>query len=348
MSEALRVARSSLAFALLLTWATRLAAQPAAPPSASAQPAPLSAQDAVRFQYAAPVECPEAATFTARVRERTSRGRVADPQELARTFEVKLTADASGFSGEIEFLDDAGTKVSRRLHGEQCDAVVTSLALITALALDATLQPEEPLAPPPTASLPSEPPRPAVATQPQTSRPRALGSQRSLGARVGFVGGYDSALGGARLGLLGQLDWRGGFALRLSAHYGSAERTDVEGRRAQLRILGVEASVCPWRLRLDQLALAACAALDLGSLRGQGVRSETLTSAGSDTIVWAAVGAEVRLAWEVAAPFWVELHGGSALLLAATHQFRFENPSNDVYRVPYFSGSVGGALGVRF
>ncbi len=332
------MARWLLALALLLTWAAPLAAQPAAPN-----------QEAVRFQYAAPAECPDAATFTARVRERTSRGRLADSAELARAFSVNLAADAPGFTGEIEFLDDGGAKVSRRVHGEQCDAVVTSLALITALALDATLRPEEPATPPETRPARAAPPPPASAARWETSPPSRPAAQRSLSAaRVGFTAGYDSAIGGARLGLLGQLDWRGGFALRLSAHYGSAERADDEARRAELRVLGVETSVCPWRVRLDQLALAPCVAVDLGSLRGHGVQSGKLTSPGSDTIVWAAVGAELRLAWEVAAPVWVELHGGAAFPLQAAHVFQFKNPPKDVYTVPYFSASAGGALGVRF
>jgi hypothetical protein len=342
------VGRSLLALALspalLLMSPAPLAAQPR-----SEEPTPLSAQEAVRFQYAAPAECPDVAVFTARVRERTPRGRLADPQELARTFDVKLAADASGFNGEIAFLDDAGNKVSRRLHGEQCDAVVTSLALITALALDATLRPEEPPAPPPTEPPGAAASPPAPVTQPPAPNPRAQAPQRSLsGARIGFTGGYDSAIGEGRLGLLGQLDWRGGFALRLAAHYGTAERADAEDRRALLRILGVEASVCPWRFRVGQLAFAPCAAFDVGTLHARGVLSQKLTLPDSDTIVWAAVGAELRLAWEVAAPVWVELHGGAAFPLVARHRFQFKNPTKDVYEVPRFSGSAGAALGVRF
>ena len=352
MSQAARVARSSLApalrFALLLIWPAQVVAQPLPRATQPDSATPL-AQEAVRFQYVAPAECPDAAVFMARVRERTPRGRLAEPQELARTFDVKLAADASGFSGEIAFLDDAGNQVSRRLHGEQCDAVVTSLALITALALDATLRPEEPPAPTPATPPRTASPSPAAVSEPRAPEPRLQAPPRSLtAARVGFVGGYDGALGGARLGLLGQLDWRSGFALRLSAHYGTATAADAVARRAELRLLGIETSVCPWRLQLDQLVLAPCAALDLGSLSGRGVRSAGLTSPKSDTIVWAAVGAELRLAWEVAAPVWVELHGAAAFPLFGGHDFRFENPRKDVYTVPYFALSAGGALGVRF
>jgi len=46
--------------------------------------------------------------------------RFAGPNELARTFDVELSADAQGFTGDLEFLDDSGAKVSRHVHGEQC------------------------------------------------------------------------------------------------------------------------------------------------------------------------------------------------------------------------------------
>jgi len=96
-------------------------------------------ETAVRIQYRAPTACPDAASFMAQLRERTARGRFAEPNELARTFDVELSADAQGFTGDLEFLDDSGAKVSRHVHGEQCAAVVSSLALITALALDAAV-----------------------------------------------------------------------------------------------------------------------------------------------------------------------------------------------------------------
>jgi hypothetical protein len=325
------------------TWAQPLRAEPA--------------EEAVRFQYTAPSECPDAATFTSRVRERTQRGRLAEPGELARTFSIDVAADAHGFAGDIAFLDDGGIKVARHLHGEQCDAVVSSLALITALALDATLRETEEPAPAPASpktSAPLEarlPLSPAPKERALAPRPRARSLQ---GARVGLAGAYASALHAPDLGLaprvalLGQLDWRSGFALRLSAHYDWYAFTADEGRRANLRVLGVETSACPWRLRWAELAFAPCATLDLGSLRAEGERGGTLTTAGSKTIVWAAVGAELRAAWEPAGPFWVELHGAAAFPLRATYQFVFRHPTQVAYEVPVLAGAGGMALGVRF
>jgi hypothetical protein len=348
LSQAARVLRS--AFALLLVVSV-------------ASPSRAEATDvAIRFQYAAPPECPDAAAFAARVRQRTSRGRLAEPGELARTFDVGVMADANGFSGQIEFLDDGGVKVNRQLHGEQCDAVVSSLALITALALDATLREAEP-------EPPAEPPRAPVKTPPP-AQPRPLAKVPAeaiaawsparephlLQARVGIGGALSTVLDSPRgdsvaprIGLFGQLEWRNAVALRLTAHVDALDFTVDEGRRAKVRILAVETSFCPWFLRSGAVGFYPCGVLDLGSLRAEGERGDKLTTAGSDAIVWASVGLEARLLFDFSTlPLWVELSGSAGFPLVATHRFQFQRPIARVYEVPRFPVATGVAFGVRF
>jgi hypothetical protein len=341
LSQAARVPRWPLALLPFVFEAAPLHAEPS--------------EEAVRFLYTAPPACPDLAAFTARVRERTSRGRLAEPGELARSFSIEVAADADGFAGDIAFLDDGGTRVARHLHGEQCDAVVSSLALITALALDATLREEEAPQPASKPEVPSPVAPRIVASKPETKAPPPPIRRRALvGARVGIAGGYGSLLHALDLGLaprlavLGQLDWRGGSSLRLSAHYDWHDVTVDEGRRAQLRLLGVETSACPWRFHEAELAFAPCATLDLGSLRAQGERGDKLPRPDGKTIFWAAVGGELRLAWEPDGPFWVELRAAATLPLVATHRFRFLNPTQLVYEVPVLTGSGSTAVGVRF
>lgn len=277
--------------------------------AAVAQPAP---DDALRFQYVAPEECPGVEAFTARVRERTERVRLAEEGELARTFAVTLKAEAGGFSGAVEFLDDAGSAVSRRVRGEQCDEVVSGLALITALALEARLEPEPepaaPAAPPPPPVDPPPPPPPKPA--PTTRWERDTGQGPS--ARVGVSGGYGSLLDAFSLGLLGQLDWPRGSsllgALRLRGHFAESER-EVSGRFAKLRLLGLEASACPQGLWLEPFVAYGCLAFDVGSLRASGVEGPELPFPDSSIVAWLAVGAELRVAWQPDAPFWLELNG---------------------------------------
>lgn len=307
-------------------------------------------EEAVRFHYQAPPACPDLASFEAHVRERTERGRDAKEGELARTFSVSVREDGTGFTGEIEFLDDVGANVSRRVRGEHCEAVVTSLALITALALDATLRDEdEPPSPAPLAPGPSAPaPTPAapreIAPPPRpTPRPRAL-----TGIRVGVTAGVAQAIHAPLVGLLGQFDFRTGVTLRLTAYYGWDEFEVDEGRRAKLRALGVEASVCPLRWGTPQVGLTPCALMNVGTLRSEGVLGNKLTRAGGDTIGWASVGAELRLAWEPSAPFWLELKGAVELPLRAGHRFTFDRPARVVYEVPDYAGALALVSGLRF
>jgi hypothetical protein len=317
-------------------------------------------QPAVRLRYTAPAECPDAANFSAQVRERTARGRFAEPSELARTFNVELSAEAQGFSGDIEFLDDGGAHVSRHVHGEQCAAVVSSLALITALALDATLRSEaneahEATAPsqafdtPTPAELVAPIPTPTPVNQRQSSPSGVERNRRAVrGARVGALVGYGTAISAARLGILGQLDFRSGWALRLTAHFARQEQAVDPGRSASLQRLGFETSLCPFRFGHGALNLMPCAALDFGSLRAAGVPSEQLTSVREETIWWGSVGAQLGLSWEPDAPLWVELRVAAEVPLRAGYRFRFENPDQTAYQVPSIAGWSAITAGVRF
>lgn len=316
---------------------------------------PARGEEAIRVQYEAPEGCPASRVFADEVRQRTSRGRWAEPEELARTFAVTLTADATGFVGRVEFLDESGGLVSRSVRGEQCEAVVSSLALITALALDAT-RGDQPSSSPPLPPPPDEPLAPALTRAraveprpPPARRGRRTTARAVTSVRIGVAGGYAGAVHAPRLGVLGQLDFRGGPVLRLTAHYGWDDFVaDPEGRRAKLRVLGVETSLCPWRYELRALAFAPCVLVDLGALRVGGVRDEVLTSAGSDTILWASTGAEVRLGWEPRESFWAE--GGVAAIvpLRQGYRFTFENPEENAYEVPPVAVSAGLSGGVRF
>lgn len=311
-----------------------------------------TAGEAVRVDYAAPAECPDAASFAARVRDRTARARFAEAGELARTFTVKVNADASGYLGSLEFLGDAATIVSRRVHGEQCDAVVSSLALITALSLDASLRDDE-SATTAAESPPALPPRqarpPALPVQRvRRASPPPLDRSALAGARVGLAGGYGTAIAAPRFDLLAQLDWRSRVSLRLSAHYAWHEVTLDSGRGAKLRQQGLEVSLCPRRFRRAAWVVAPCAAVDFGSLRAAGIPSTELTSVRTETIWWASLGAQLGLSFEPAGPFWVEARVAGEVPLRAGYRFTFDEPRAVAYRVPRFAGSLALAGGVRF
>jgi hypothetical protein len=244
------------------------------------------------------------------------------------------------------------------VHGERCDAVVSSLALITALALDATLrsQDSEPSASPaqanearalPEPEPPAEAPTPTPARREQAS-PSGMTKRWLQGARVGVQAGYGDAISAARFGVLGQLDLRSGWTVRLTAHYAARELAVDAGRSASLRRLGLEASLCPWHFRRGTLSVAPCAALDLGSLRAAGVPSEQLPATRQETIWWASVGAQLGLSWQPDSPFWAELRAAAEFPLQAGYRFTFENPAQTAYEVPYVAGFAAFAAGLRF
>jgi hypothetical protein len=310
---------------------------------ARAQPS----EEAVRIQYSAPASCPDAASFASQVRERTQRGRFAEPNELARTFGVTLATDARGFTGEVEFSDESGAKVSRRVHDEQCDALVSSLALITALALDATVREESEPTPAP-APIEPEPAAPPQPTATQAISPKRVKQRAVRAIRAGVQAAYGSPISAPRLGVLGELEFRSGLSLRLTAHYAWHELEVAAGRSASLQLMGLETSLCPWRLAWGVLAATPCAAVDLGALRAAGVPTAQLTTPGDETIWWASIGAQVALSYRPNSPFWVELRGAAEFPLRAGYQFTFENPSQIAYEVPVVSGWGGIATGVRF
>jgi hypothetical protein len=309
-------------------------------------------EEAIRIQYSAPSTCPDAASFTAQVRERTARGRLARADELARTFDVRLLADARGFAGDIEFLNDSGAKVNRQVRGEQCEAVVSGLALIMALALDATLRSADSaaMAAPLTAAIPA-------ATAPTTTQARAPTSPSApmrvtrpalRAIRAGVLGAYGSATSAPQIGVLGELEFRSGRSVRFLAHGAWHELAVDAGRSASLRRLGLETSICPIRADWGAFALTPCAAFDFGALRAAGVPSARLTSVDEETIWFASVGAQLALSWRFAAPFWLELRAASEFPLRAGYRFTFQNPPQTAYQVPVVAGWAGLAAGVRF
>lgn len=310
----------------------------------------------MRFRYEAPYDCPASEVFESRVRERTARGREALPEELARTFTVSIAVDSPGFLGTIEFLDDAGSPVSRRVRGEECDAVVSSLALITALALDSTLRQDAqlgsaetvtPVAAPEPSATPRLAPAAAPATPPLVLEPARPARSFLVSARVGLAAAFESSLPAPVWGMLGQLDFRGDWALRLLAHYEDAEIEVDSGRAIAVRIMGIETSVCPLRPHVGDFSLHPCLSFDIGSLRARGIQSDELVSVDDASFVWAAFGAEARLAWEPREPFWAELRGGLGAPLLH-EKFSLENPRKIAFDIDYLTAQAGASLGVRF
>ena len=93
------------------------------------------ATEAIRISYRASGACPDGPAFIARVRTRSTHLRLAQPSEIARTFDVSLD-DGSPASGTVNVVDGEHPEGVRRLRAETCEEVADAVALVVALAIN--------------------------------------------------------------------------------------------------------------------------------------------------------------------------------------------------------------------
>jgi len=318
-------------------------------------------EEAVRVAYVAPASCPDEQVFVARVRSRTEHGRFADPGELARTFDVRLSEPehGAGFSGEIEFIDVDGSSARRSVTGATCDEVVSSLALIMALSIDdrvaQTVAREQASSPSPPLAAPSAPTKKEAASAPAVSRATRERSPEPTPLHLRWQFGLNA----------GVLNWVspsvtpmfGGFAeLGSREHGGSLRLSGFDARQTKLVRNGAEAHFATDWLRLDfcplafaaarQVMISPCAAFDAGVLSARASGSELVRKTSSAPF-WAAGVALARLSWEIAGHFVLGLDGELAVPLVRRH-FVVNNPTVDVFQAPALGVGAKAGVGLRF
>src|SRR4029079_13810408 len=111
------------------------AAQVLALASSASRVASADETEAVELSYAAPLACPDRASFASEVRARSRKVLFAEG-DADRRFVVRVSLFAGHFSGELSIVDQHRDASERRIDGEKCDEVVSALALISALAVD--------------------------------------------------------------------------------------------------------------------------------------------------------------------------------------------------------------------
>ncbi|MES1174486.1 MAG: hypothetical protein ABUL62_09155 [Myxococcales bacterium] len=352
-----RVAQARQGAALLLGAAGWLLSS-----AATAQPTlvpPAGEQERVRVTYVAPAGCPPDAEFQERVRSRVQRAHFAEPGELARAFDVTVSAvpEDAGFLGRLEFVDTDGQRASRSLKGAACDELASSLALITALAIDDRIAEAppgeaspEPSPPPAEKSTPTQktnaevraPPR--LPEPPDRSPPVASPLRWELGLNVGVLS-WVTASAAPELGLYAELRSRlPSWSVRLSAFDARRSKTNPDVGSADFVADWLRLEACPVALDLRaHFSLTPCAAFDAGQLRGT-ARTE---GAKPQDILWAAGVALVRLSWVYRER--LVLGGDAELGVPVTHRdFRIQNPDGSVLNVPNFGVGAKFGLGVRF
>ncbi len=300
----------------------------------------------VRIDYEAPDGCPDASEFERRVRARIVRARLAEPNEMARTFRVIVQSKPERSVARVQFVDADGAEVSRTIGADTCTEVVDAIALVTALAMEARAGAEQtaPNAsePPP---LEPAPPPPARAIEP-AAPPRATERELRWDAGLGLTlaSGYAPSLApGLRLFVEAAPSF---WSVRLSATHSDSGKVSVEGRRARLRYWGGRLEGCPIRVALgDWLFGSPCAGIDGGALEGQGLPSEGIVATREVTEPWLAAALIARIQAEIERFLLVEAELDARFPLFR-HEFVFERPVRELHQVPVVA--FGAAIGVGF
>lgn len=303
----------------------------------------LCAQEAVRIEYSAPDDCPSAEEFSARVKQRVSRARFAEPGELARTFRVRVASRADKSVARVEFVDADGEKASRTIAAPTCDEVVNAIALATALAMDARAGEDEPEAAPLAAqeeTAPAPPPPRAVAPARQ---PREHGARWDAGAGVDVASGFAPSLS-AGLHVFSELT-PSFWSVRWTALHADSGKVAVEGGRTRFRFWGGRAEGCPLSWAWEPLRLAPCAGLEAGALHGEGLPGGGIARPKETTELWLAglVVGRVQLALD---DFLLLEAQGDLRFPLTRHEFRLDTPERTIHDVP--AVAFGASLGVGF
>ena len=215
------------------------------------------------------------------------------------------------------------------------------------------------------------PKRPTALRQPKSNRPRARRSAAPAATEVERSEesaeedapeaplGWDAGAGGwlsswlsptrtlgadlfVRLGTR-----RAGWSARISGLYG-ASSVYLDDRRADFSFLGGRLEGCPLAFDvLSSLAAEACVTAELGSLRGAGREDSALRVGGEQSVFWAAAAVVARLRAPVTRFAVLEIQGEFGLPISA-HEFVFEDPEVEVFRVPSYGGAGRIGLAVPF
>lgn len=315
------------------------------------------------LDYTADAPCPERGAFVAWVDAQLHEARETAPGARARAV-VLLQQGPAGASARLELTREDGTRYSRELGGESCEAAAQGLAFVLAYALgggdplDAPLpeippKPADPAPAPPVETPPPEPTLPSASAPPATP---AAAVQQPSRWRFGFA-----AQLGARTGLgpiwtpvvAGLVDVRrrkSGIApvLRLAVLRGEPIRRVEAFGTTELSWLAARVEGCPVQVPLvGALQLAPCAGLHLGRISAQGTPSGNQGTGQRANEPWADVALALRLELDLWRLLQLEVQG-EALFPLTPYQFAFDNPNTSVYQVPSlaFAGFLG--LGLHF
>lgn len=276
--------------------------------AASARAADVSIP--VRLQLEGPFGCASPRDLLDALQHRNGRARLAAGDEPAVLLQVRVSASAHGLHGELEVHSLDGSRSSRGVDGDSCQAVVEALSLSAALAL------QQGAGEPPAASPPKSPEAASfVEPVPVSAGPVDVATHRR--APLGFEAGAQASLAqlvtphlNAGGGVLGRARLTRGLesSLSLSLSYTQNELFE-SSRHVGVHVTGVALSACPARFGpLPRVHVEPC-------LVGYGARLEAfgrdLEETESVTRSWWGLGALLRLSVSPLADLSLEIEGGA-------------------------------------
>lgn len=328
---------------------------------------PLFADDPVEpitLSFEGSEGCPDAASFEAQVRARTSRFRPVSAGETGRGFRARVASGDGQFAGSLLIEEPGAPPAERTLSGATCADVVAALALVTALAIDpqaktsAIAAPEVPAAAPPPAptaepsAAPAVPPAPAPsAAAPRDPAPSAPPAPAPEGPLLWLELGPALALGVTPAPLLapslrveGRFDERSWLAPRL--RFGllrGADGPDAQGSGfTTFTWTAALLEACALPLRSGALRASPCVGTELGVLRGEG---DSFAPARASGRTWFAVDLGGRLSLDLGDAASVGL--GAAFALPFLKDTFVIEPASTVHVVPDVGArfELGAAIG---
>jgi len=322
--------RRHLLAGLSLAFSCRAGVALAASPTRQSEP--------FRLVWSSSAGCGNARTFLAELEGRTALLREARTDEHAITLIVETFRVESGVRGQLTMRKPDGELTVREVPGQNCQEVESAMALIAALMVDPLAGGSERSS----GGRPVEPLERTPKSAPPASEPAwSLRAEQRLTARTAIAPGltWGQALGVMLTRETGEV--RPGLGLSVqaadattSASQGSAELDWVAGQLA-LCPIGVQPGKS-WDFR-------ACAALQLGRLRGTGF--ETARPA-TRAILWSSAGVELEGRFQLLGPLWLGWEG--AFTLPFSRERFYLEPEQTLHRVPWWGLSFGVGLGLRF
>lgn len=322
-------------------------------------------REPIRIAYDASAGCPDFEAFAARVKARSSRLRMAEPGEPARTFAVTLV-DGNPATGELLIVDGDRVDSARSVQADTCAEAAEAMALIVGVAANpirkAQTAAAAPPAPPPVRrAAPPHPRRPRVHRRParpveviaREETPDQAPAERPPPPGYAYAGAdFALSTGVTPDALVGGAPYFGWQArdegvlapeFRLALLRSMSSVAAGPGQTATFEWTVGRLDGCPIAWRRRDLRVAACARIEAGAIH---VDSTAVPEPRAPISGWFAAGPVVRAQRLLVDPLFADLE--VAALVRATNDRFVVLPATTLYEVPLFGVSTGLGVGALF